>query len=220
MLDERAPSQPVPTAKPAPKVLIVDDDAASRRLLSTSLRSAGFELSIAIDGAEALAAIEVSPPDLLVLDFEMPGFDGAEVCRRLRASERVEINQLPIIMLTGHTAEIDEIACLKAGANDFVTKPISRAVLVARIETQLRLGALTEELRMQNSEMARWREAQEADFGVWNLVSNAIKFTPHGGHVEISVARALEVRDNGRGISPGFLPRIFDCFSQQDAFLP
>ena len=178
MLDDRAPSQPLPPLKSAPRVLLVDDDAASRRLLSASLCGAGFELSAAIDGAEALAAIEISPPDLLVLDFEMPGLDGAEVCRRLRASERVEINQLPIIMLTGHTAEIDEIACLKAGANDFVTKPISRAVLIARIETQLRLGALTEELRTQNTEMARWREAQEADLAVARATQQAIIAVP------------------------------------------
>ena len=178
MLDERAPSQPLPAGKPARRVLLVDDDAASRRLLSASLRSAGFELSAAINGAEALASIESSPPDVLVLDFEMPGLDGAEVCRRLRTSERIEINQLPVIMLTGHTGEADEIACLTAGANDFVTKPISRAILIARIETQLRLGALTEELRTQNSEMTRWREAQEADLAVARAAQQAIIAVP------------------------------------------
>ena len=174
MLDERAPSSPAPAAGPTRRVLLVDDDAASRRLLGASLRNAGFELSAAIDGAEALAAIEISPPDVLVLDFEMPGLDGAEVCRRLRASDRTALNQLPVIMLTGHTGEAEEIACLTAGANDFVTKPVSRAVLVARIETQLRLAALSGELRAQNSEMARWREAQEADLAVARTTQQAI----------------------------------------------
>ena len=178
MPDERAPSQSLPTEKTTRRVLLVDDDAASRRLLDASLRSAGFELSAASDGEEALATIESSPPDVLVLDFEMPGLDGAEVCRRLRASERIEINQLPVIMLTGHTGEADEIACLTAGANDFVTKPISRAILIARIETQLRLGALTEELRTQNSEMTRWREAQEADLAVARAAQQAIIAVP------------------------------------------
>ena len=174
MLDRRATAPSTPDAEPARRVLLVDDDAASRRLLGASLRHAGFELSAASDGAEALAAIESSPPDVLVLDFEMPELDGAEVCRRLRASDRTALNQLPIIMLTGHTDEADEIACLTAGANDFVTKPVSRAVLVARIETQLRLGALSSALRTQNNEMARWREAQEADLAVARTTQQAI----------------------------------------------
>ncbi len=174
MLDKRAAAQNIPLVGCSRRVLLVDDDAASRRLLGASLRHAGFELSAAIDGAEALAAIEISPPDVLVLDFEMPGLDGAEVCRRLRASDRTALNQLPVIMLTGHTGEADEIACLTAGANDFVTKPVSRAVLVARIETQLRLGALSDELRAQNREMARWREAQEADLAVARSTQQAI----------------------------------------------
>ena len=152
----------------------MDDDEGSRRLLGVSLRNAGFELSAASDGAGALAAIEIAPPDVLVLDFEMPGINGAEVCRRLRASDRAALNQLPVIMLTAHTSEADEIACLTAGANDFVSKPVSRSVLIARIETQLRLGALSDELRAQNGEMARWREAQEADLAVARTTQQSI----------------------------------------------
>ena len=174
MLDERAPSPPAPAAERPRKVLLVDDDAPARRLLGASLRAAGFDLTAAADGAEALAAMESSPPDVLVLDFAMPGLDGAEVCRRLRASDRTALQQLPVIMLTAHTGEADEIACLTAGANDFVTKPVSRAVLVARIETQLRLAALSDELRAQNREMARWREAQEADLAVARTTQQAI----------------------------------------------
>ena len=174
MPDTRTPAPPAPAADRPRKVLLVDDDAPARRLLGAGLRAAGFELSAATDGAEALAAMESAPPDVLVLDFDMPGLDGAEVCRRLRASERIALNQLPVIMLTGHTGEADEIACLTAGANDFVTKPVSRAVLVARIETQLRLAALTGELRARNSDMARWRAVQEADLGVARATQQAI----------------------------------------------
>jgi serine phosphatase RsbU (regulator of sigma subunit) len=174
MPDELATAQPIPATGHPRRVLLVDDDAASCRLLGVSLRHAGFELSVANDGAEALAAIENSPPDVLVLDFAMPGLDGAEVCRRLRASDRTALNQLPVIMLTGHTGEADEIVCLTAGANDFVTKPVSRAVLVARIETQLRLGALSEQLRAHNREMTRWRAAQEADLAVARTTQQAI----------------------------------------------
>ena len=72
-------------------------------------------------------------PDLMVLDFEMPRLTGAEVCRLLRTSERTDLQGLPVIMLTAHVGEADEISCLQAGANDFVTKPVSRDVLAARI---------------------------------------------------------------------------------------
>ena len=174
MPDLRARSLSAPAADGARKVLLVDDDEPGRRLLGASLRAAGFDLSTAADGAKALAAVEESPPDVLVLDFDMPGIDGAEVCRRLRASERVALNQLPVIMLTAHTGEADEVACLTAGANDFVTKPVSRAVLTARIETQLRLSALSDALRAQNREMARWRTAQEADLAVARTTQQAI----------------------------------------------
>lgn len=175
MLDQRALTQPTPMAtEPTRKVLLVDDDVTSHRLLGASLRAAGFEVQAAHDGAEALKTIEGAPPDVLVLDFDMPGLNGAEVCRRLRDSEQPALTQLPVIMLTGHAGETEEIACLTAGANDFVTKPVSRAVLIARIETQLRLAALSDALRAQNEELSRWRTVQEADLGLARATQQAI----------------------------------------------
>ncbi len=126
------------------------------------------------NGEDAFTAIETAPPDLLVLDFDMPGLNGAELCRRLRASERESIRQLPVIMLTGHTGEAEEVECLAAGVNDFVTKPVAYQVLLARIGTQLRLGALRDELRAQNTELARWREVQEADLEAARTTQQAI----------------------------------------------
>ena len=146
-----------------PVILLADDEAVSRRLLSEALQRAGFDVRQAADGAEALRLAASDAPDLLVLDFEMPHLDGAEVCRALRNSDREDWQTLPVIMLTAHTEEAEEISCLQAGANDFVTKPVSRGVLTARIRTQLRLRSLADELRRQNDELARWRTAHEAD---------------------------------------------------------
>ncbi len=174
MLDHRAVSETPAAVERPRKILLADDDELSRRVLGASLEAAGFQVWTACDGAEALAAIESSPPDVLVLDFEMPGLDGAELCRRLRSSEREAVRLLPVIMLTGHTGEAEEVAALAAGVNDFVTKPVSREVLIARIETQLRLGALSDELRRQNAELARWREAQEADLASARATQQAI----------------------------------------------
>jgi sigma-B regulation protein RsbU (phosphoserine phosphatase) len=177
MTDQRA-ALPSPAGVSRPRqILLADDDEKSRRLLGASLELAGFEVWTAGDGAEAMAAIESSPPDLLVLDFEMPGLNGADLCRRLRASEREAIRQLPVIMLTGHAGEAEEVGCLAAGANDFVTKPVGREVLMARIGTQLRLGALSDELRAQNSELARWRAVQEADLEAARATQQALVTT-------------------------------------------
>ncbi len=139
-----------------PRILIVDDDPAALRLLSVGLTSAGFQTIPACSGEEALALIGQTLPDALVLDFEMPGLDGAEICARIRGAEAIAVKELPVIMLTAHTSEADELRCLEAGASDFVTKPVSRAVLHARIQTQLRLRAYAQQLE-------EWRTIQEAD---------------------------------------------------------
>lgn len=197
MIDHRA-APPNPSAVERPRqILLADDDEKSRRLLGASLNAAGFEVWTAADGAEALAAIECSPPDLLVLDFEMPRLDGAGLCRKLRASEREAIRQLPVIMLTGHSGEAEEVACLAAGANDFVTKPVSRQVLIARIQTQLRLGALGDELRTQNTELARWRAVQEADLDAARATQQALVATTPpafaGWKIEMVYAPLIQV---------------------------
>lgn len=146
-----------------PLILLADDEAVSRRLLSEAMRRAGFEVELAEDGEEAFRLAASEAPDLLVLDFEMPHSNGAEVCQRLRDSDREDLQMLPVIMLTAHAGEEEEIRCLQAGANDFVTKPVSRDVLAARIRTQLRLRTMADELRQRNDELGRWRAEHEAD---------------------------------------------------------
>ena len=175
MLDRRALNQP---AMPAPaelrKVLLIDDDAASCRMLASALRSSGYEVTTALNGAEGLASLDVNPPDLVLLDFEMPGLNGDEVCGSIRAGHDPARREVPVIMLTAHSSAADEVRCLNAGANDFVTKPVSRSVLEARIHTQLRLRALAEELRSQNDELAHWRAAQETDLTAARATQQAI----------------------------------------------
>jgi sigma-B regulation protein RsbU (phosphoserine phosphatase) len=160
-MDDRQPVSPDTTRRPL--ILLADDEAVSRRLLSDAMRRAGFEVELAVDGEEAFRLAASEAPDLLVLDFEMPRSNGAEVCRQLRGSDREDLRTLPVIMLTAHAGEEEEISCLQAGANDFVTKPVSRDVLAARIRTQLRLRTMADELRQRNEELARWRADHEAD---------------------------------------------------------
>ena len=157
-----------------PHVLVVDDEPASRRLLRQALQPLGFAVETCASGAEALRIIESGPVDLLVLDFEMPEMDGAEICARLRAHPVPGLADLPIILLTGHAGEDEEVRCLQAGANDFVTKPVSVAVLEARIQTQLRVRALRAELQVRNAELERWQREQEADLEAARVTQRAI----------------------------------------------
>src|SRR5204862_215700 len=112
-------------------ILVVDDDLASRRLLARTLTAAGYTCAEAESGEEALELVRKQPPCLLLLDYDMPGLNGADVSKQIRADSSPVIAQIPTIMLTGHGGEESEVLCLEAGADDFVTKPIHPEVLRA-----------------------------------------------------------------------------------------
>jgi two-component system, OmpR family, response regulator MprA len=118
------------------RVLVVDDDVLVRRMLARSLAAAGFEVEEAADGGAALATVERSTPDLVVLDVTMPGVDGLAVCRRLRAKGMSG----SILMLTARDAVADRVAGLEAGADDYLVKPFAMEELVARLHALGRRG--------------------------------------------------------------------------------
>jgi sigma-B regulation protein RsbU (phosphoserine phosphatase) len=157
-----------------PEILIVDDDALSRKILAQVLTSADYNCRVCGDGAEALEIIHARPPLLLLLDFDMPGTNGAEVLRRLRSDQQHAVAQIPTIMLTAHGSEESEVSCLQAGADDFVTKPVNAAVLRARIETQLRLRSMRRQLEKQNDELERWRHDLERDLAAARLTQQSL----------------------------------------------
>ncbi len=145
------------------EILIVDDDSTSRKILAHLLVAAGYKCRECEDGTKALQTIQERQPALLLLDFDMPGLNGAEVLKRLRSDNDPAVAQIPTIMLTAHGSEESEVRCLQAGADDFATKPINTAVLRARIETQLRLRSMRRQLERQNDELERWRSNLERD---------------------------------------------------------
>lgn len=114
-------------------MLVVDDEETMVRSLSTLLAQEGYEIAAAMDGPKAMDAARAERPDLILLDVMLPGMDGMEVCRQIRAWSTV-----PIIMLTAKTAEVDKVVGLEVGADDYVTKPFSPRELVARVKAQLR----------------------------------------------------------------------------------
>lgn len=117
------------------KILIVDDDPELLRLIAFPLHRAGYETLGATDGAQALEKVRNEKPDLMILDIMLPGLDGIEVCKRLRSQP--ETDTLPIIMLSALTSVDDKIKGLEAGADEYLTKPISPKEVVARVRALL-----------------------------------------------------------------------------------
>lgn len=118
------------------KILVVDDDASIREVLSFALRKAGYAVATADNGEQALRCFETERPALVILDILMPEMDGTEVCRRLRADRTA--GTVPIIFLSSKDDEIDRIVGLELGGDDYVSKPFSPRELVARVRALLR----------------------------------------------------------------------------------
>ncbi|CRL09834.1 Phosphate regulon transcriptional regulatory protein PhoB [Phaeobacter italicus] len=119
-----------------PTVLVVEDELAQREVLAYNLEADGFRVLRAENGEEALLLVEEDTPDIIVLDWMMPNLSGIEVCRRLKS--RTETRNIPIIMLSARSEEVDKVRGLETGADDYVVKPYSVVELMARVRTQLR----------------------------------------------------------------------------------
>ncbi|SEK98272.1 phosphate regulon transcriptional regulator PhoB [Pacificibacter marinus] len=119
-----------------PHVLVVEDEPAQREVLGYNFESEGFSVTRAENGDDALMFVEEDAPDLIVLDWMLPGVSGIEICRRLKS--RTETRQIPIIMLSARSEDVDRVRGLETGADDYVVKPYSVIELMARVRTQLR----------------------------------------------------------------------------------
>src|SRR5687767_14395790 len=126
------------------RLLIIDDDLLVRTLAAEALKASGFEVSEAGDGPEGLAQIETCRPDLVLLDVVMPGMDGYEACRALRALPAWA--RIPVIMLTGLDDSASIERAYESGATDFITKPINATQLAYRVRYVLRASRMLEEI--------------------------------------------------------------------------
>ncbi len=142
-----------------PRILLVDDTVANIKLLEAVLTPLGYEVSSASSGRQALDAIrDHGAPDLLLLDIVMPGMDGYEVCRTLRAEPATQA--LPIIMITS-SGDQEKVTALEVGADDFVPKPFNRAELIARVRSLLRVKQYQDTVQAQAAELADWNKRLE-----------------------------------------------------------
>jgi two-component system cell cycle response regulator len=129
------------------RILVVDDIPANVKLLEARLLAEYFDVMTAADGYTALAICERNQVDLILLDIMMPGIDGFEVCERLKASQKTA--HIPVVMVTALDQPTDRVRGLKAGADDFLTKPVNDLQLISRVKSLLRLKTLSDELRIR-----------------------------------------------------------------------
>ena len=143
----------------AAKVLVVDDVAKNVKLLADLLAVKGYETCTAASGAEALASLEADKPDLVLLDVVMPGMSGYEVCRAIRANPAHAL--LPVVLITALDPAQERAQGLEAGADDFLSKPVNQAELLARVKSLLRIKTLYDEVNRQRDELTLWNRTLE-----------------------------------------------------------
>jgi adenylate cyclase len=143
---------------PEASILVVDDTPQNIKLLDALLTPRGYEVIPAASGEEALTRVAARQPDLVLLDIVMPGMDGYEVCRRLRGDEATEM--LPVVMITA-SGEQEKVAALEAGADDFITKPLDQAELLARIRSLVRIKQYHDQIQSQAVQLEDWNRQLE-----------------------------------------------------------
>jgi putative two-component system response regulator len=134
---------------PQPTILVADDNETNREILQEMLVAEGFSVVCAEDGADALQQFTQLKPDLVLLDVEMPHLNGFEVCRRIKQDP--ETCLVPVVLVTGLSATEDRVCGIEAGADDFLTKPVERIQILARVRSLLKLKARTDELERAES---------------------------------------------------------------------
>ena len=157
------------------RVLVVDDVPANLKLLEARLSAEYFDVSTAANGMQALALCEKAECDIVLLDVMMPGMDGFEVCRRLKSNPAT--HHIPVVMVTALDQPADRVRGLEAGADEFLTKPVSDVALIARVRSLARLKMMTDELRM--------RAITSREIGLQNTEAAAIAESGRGGHLLI-----------------------------------
>src|SRR5262250_3354009 len=155
------------------RVLVVDDVPANVKLLEARLSAEYFDVVTAVSGVEALGICERAECDVVLLDVMMPDIDGSEVCRKLKTNPVT--HHIPVVIVTALDQPSDRVRGLEAGADDFLTKPVSDVALIARVRSLVRLKMITDELRM--------RAITSREVGISDPINAALTDTGRGGHV-------------------------------------
>src|SRR6186713_3695710 len=162
------------------RILVVGDIPANVKLLEARLTAEYFDVTTAMSGAEALSICERAQCDIVLLDVMMPEMDGFETCRRIKANRST--HHIPVVMVTALDQPSDRVRGLDAGADDFLTKPVSDVALVARVRSLARLKMMTDELRM--------RAVTSKEIGIQAPETETIADAGRGGRILIVDDRA------------------------------
>lgn len=154
------------------RILIVEDDLALAQILRENLEREGFQVNCQFDGASGLAQVRETPPDVLILDWEMPHMSGLDVCRQIRNDEK--LRDLPILMLTARVEEIDKVLGLEIGADDYIAKPVGWRELVARVRAVLRRASPPASL------------GKRIEFGPFRIDPKSLRVTKDGQMIDLS----------------------------------
>ncbi len=168
------------TRERQPYLLVVDDDLLIQEVLQAKLEKSGYRIEVASDGMEALKKIESEIPDLILLDINMPGMDGYEVCRKIREIEA--IRTLPILMLTAYGGLEHIVKGLEAGADDYITKPFEIEEVLVRIKSILRMRQMEKDLREKETELAKIETIGQLMVTMAHHINNAL--TSIGGRAQ------------------------------------
>ena len=200
------------------RILVVDDNEMNVDILNTRLSKQGYEVITASDGEQGLAAIYESLPDLVLLDIMMPKIDGITVCRQIKNDDSLPF--IPIIMVTAKADSKDIIAGLEAGAEEYLTKPIDQAALVARVRSMLRIKELHDTVQAQAAQLAQWNQQLEQrvqdQLGELERISRLKRFfSPQLAQAIVSQGGEDLLRSHRREISVVFCDlRGFTAFSE------
>jgi DNA-binding response OmpR family regulator/DNA-binding CsgD family transcriptional regulator len=189
------------------RILIVDDEPDNLALLATWLREEGYRVFAAESGERALANLTTSAPDIVLLDVMMPGIDGLETCRQLKA--HAEFGDVPVLFLSAISETDMKVKGFAAGAVDYVTKPLQRAEVAARVRTHLQLRGLQVALEARNEELDRAvQQLTQAERGLARALRQPVLIVDRSGVVQFCTAAAEQALT--RTLGPRFvraLPR-------------
>ncbi|MEO1378108.1 MAG: response regulator, partial [Cyanobacteria bacterium J06635_10] len=163
------------------KILIVDDSLETLQILSETLSEYGYRVQSVVSGSMALRAVKSAPPDLILLDIDMPEIDGYQVCQQLKASKIT--SDIPIIFLSGLHDVLEKVKAFKIGGADYITKPFQFEELIARVKHQITIQRLSRQLKQQNQqlehEIAQRRKAELEAIAASKAKSNFLSNMSH-----------------------------------------
>jgi len=199
-------------------VLLVDDNSTNLGILVKSLSEAGYQVRVAQDGTSAIAQALYAKPNLILLDVMMPGIDGFETCRRLKADSNTQ--DIPVIFMTALTEVFDKVQGFQAGGVDYITKPFEIEEVLVRVRTHLKLQTLQNQLRSQNEQLqAEIRERQKAQEAVQvflHAVSHDLRNPVTGGLMVLkSLLDEAEAKNSSATISRSILERMIQSHERQ-----